>query len=465
MRHADPGLGRVLRAEFTKFRSVRGTTRCLLAAAGFLVMAALFASSGSPGTYAQHDYVDQFRFAHQTLDGDGAITARLRSQRSDHPWAMAGIMVKAGTTSGSPYAALMVTPGHGVRLQAEFHIDTAGSTNTAPRWLKLARSGDRIIGYESADRKAWTEVGAVTLRGLPTTVEVGLFVTSPSITRLVPLRPAISRTVPNTATFDEVLVEGRLARDSSGWLGETVGSPRPEAAEVVPADGELTVTGSGDIIGQADDGSRILAATAGTIAALVPIVLLGVSLMTSEYEPPLIWSTFTATPRRRRVFVAKAIVLAVSTFVVALGAGVIALLAAQPLLRRQGYDPPTYPNPSLADPTVLRVLAGTAFVLATLALLGLAVGAIVRHSAAAVTIVLSAVLVPVVVAPFLPHDTGHTLQRLGPLAGLSVQAVKDVDDAFLVPWAGRPLTGVLVLATYTTIALALGSWLLRGRDA
>ena len=33
------------------------------------------------------------------------------------PWAKAGIIIKASTRQGSAYAAMMVTGGHGVRMQ------------------------------------------------------------------------------------------------------------------------------------------------------------------------------------------------------------------------------------------------------------------------------------------------------------------------------------------------------------
>ena len=87
------------------------------------------------------------------------------------PWAKAGIIIKASTRPGSAYAAMMVTGGHGVRMQYDYTGDMpglAGAVSAAsPRWLRLTRSGDTITGYDSANGTHWTKVGTVTLAGLP----------------------------------------------------------------------------------------------------------------------------------------------------------------------------------------------------------------------------------------------------------------------------------------------------------
>ena len=99
------------------------------------------------------------------------------------PWSKAGIIVKASTRQGAAYAAMMVTGGHGVRMQWDFTHDVAGLAGkvsaASPRWLRLTRSGDTITGYDSADGAHWTRVGTATLAGLPSTAQAGLFAASP----------------------------------------------------------------------------------------------------------------------------------------------------------------------------------------------------------------------------------------------------------------------------------------------
>ena len=75
---------------------------------------------------------DSFYFVHQPLAGNGSITVRVtsltgqpgrgesRGRRLQPPWAKAGIIIKASTRPGSAYAAMMVTGGHGVRMQYDF---------------------------------------------------------------------------------------------------------------------------------------------------------------------------------------------------------------------------------------------------------------------------------------------------------------------------------------------------------
>ena len=144
---------------------------------------------------------DSFYFVHQPLAGNGSITVRVTSltgllrerQRGSparpsarhglQPWSKAGIIIKASTRPGSAYAAMMVTGGHGVRMQDDYTHDTAGLPGAvsaaSPRWLRLTRSGDTITGYDSADGTHWTRVGTARLAGLPPTVQAGLFAASP----------------------------------------------------------------------------------------------------------------------------------------------------------------------------------------------------------------------------------------------------------------------------------------------
>ena len=90
------------------------------------------------------EVTDRFTFAHRTLTGDGSITARVASFTGELPsfdgeprtglvpWAKAGLILKDGTGQGSAYAAVMLTGGHGVRMQHNFTHDTAATANRRP---------------------------------------------------------------------------------------------------------------------------------------------------------------------------------------------------------------------------------------------------------------------------------------------------------------------------------------------
>ena len=102
------------------------------------------------------------------------------------PWAKAGLIIKNGTSQGSAYAAMMVTGGprgaHAGQLHQRHGRPPGAVSPASPRWLRLTRSGDTITGYDSADGTHWTQVGTVHLAGLSSTVQAGLFATSPAYT-------------------------------------------------------------------------------------------------------------------------------------------------------------------------------------------------------------------------------------------------------------------------------------------
>ena len=160
-----PRFGRVLHAEWTKFRTVRGWIIGMFTGMLLIVVIPLL-DHGSCGGQVSPDspvvvglgcsspagpggegVIDSFYFVHQPLARHGAITARMTSLTSPGglaPWAKAGVIVQASLRPGAAYAAMMVTAGHGVRMQYDYTGDIAGLppvTAAAPRWLRLTRAG------------------------------------------------------------------------------------------------------------------------------------------------------------------------------------------------------------------------------------------------------------------------------------------------------------------------------------
>ena len=139
---------------------------------------------------------DRFYLRAPAAAGDGSITARVtsltgapiaptRPDRPSRPRAVGqGRAHHQGRapTQGSAYAAVMVTGGHGVRMQYDYiarHGRRPARSRDAPRWLRLTRSGDTVTGYESADGTPGPRSAPCRLAGLPSTVQAGLFVASP----------------------------------------------------------------------------------------------------------------------------------------------------------------------------------------------------------------------------------------------------------------------------------------------
>lgn len=109
--------------------------------------------------------LDGFHFAHQPLASDGVVTARLESLAGVHPWAKAGLMLRATDAPDAPYVSLTGTSARGVHMQ--FRTATGGPTDWVmgdearrlPVWLRLQRAGTAVTGYVSADGQTWAAVG------------------------------------------------------------------------------------------------------------------------------------------------------------------------------------------------------------------------------------------------------------------------------------------------------------------
>ena len=165
----------------------------------------------------------------------------------------------SGAGPAPAYAAIMVTPGHGVQWQSDFSHKAAGSTDPAPRWLKLTRAGSRVTGYESADGVTWTQVGTTDVTDLPATALVGLFVTSPPTgVKSIRRSPTSTESSPDytlsTAVFDSVRLTGADGEPVTGsWQHlDTNGPPRELPHDNVAGSftedaGRFTVSGAGDL--------------------------------------------------------------------------------------------------------------------------------------------------------------------------------------------------------------------------
>jgi ABC-type transport system involved in multi-copper enzyme maturation permease subunit len=490
-------------AEWTKYWTVRGWAIGMLTAIlAILGVGLLGHESGGgsslplgPGGEAVND---TFYFVRQPLAGNASLTVRVSSLTglvqpgsgrvragqggqpqmvpALQPWSKAGIIVKASTSQGSAYAAMMVTGGHGVRMQYDYTEDTPGLpavVSPAPRWLRLARSGDMITGYDSADGVHWTRVGTATLPGLPATVQAGLFAASPlqnrAITQSLGGTSGASAPTLATGTFDHV--QGLPGT----WTGTQVGGGPEGTYPTAPggyqqANGRLTVTGSGDIspaVPGGDFGANIGHTLIGTFAGLIAVVVVAAMFITAEYRRGLIRTTFAASPHRGQVLAAKAAVIGAIAFAAGLAGAAVGLLLGTSQLRASGVfiDPVT-------ALTQLRLVVGTGGLLAVAAVLALAIGTILRSSAMAVTTVTVAVILPYILATFTTSGLAQWLLRVTPAAGFAIQQAyprySQVDASYTIVGGYYPLppwAGFAVLCAWAAAALTLATILLQRRDA
>jgi len=493
---------RQLRAEWTKFRSVRAWVLAVVGAAvvtaalGPLNLSTQRAPSGGAGPAlvrgpAGQAVNDSFYFVHRQLAGDGTITARItdltgitatgpdRVSSEVQGWAKAGIIIKQSLSPGSPYAAIMLTGAHGVRFQDGYTHDTAAGSAIAAPWLRLTRRADVISGEESADGVHWRVVGSVRLSGLDGNVAAGLFVTSPSTVHVAVIDVPETNPAAAVATFGSVAVTGAWTPGSwsggqFGGVGTSGSYPRGVSGGFTgTAETSLTLTGAGDIapvVGGSvlGTGATVEGFIGGTFVGLVALVVVAVSFMTAEYRRGLISVTLAACPRPGRVLAAKAAVVAGSGFAAgSLGAAVAIIAGRHVAGAHHIYTVP------VSTPTVLRVEVGTGVLSAAMAVLALAVGAVLRSGASAITLVMVATVLPylLAVSPGLPTVAAQWLLRVTPAAGFAIRQslprFAQVDSTYIPPDGYFPLApwaGLAVLCGYCVVALAAAAFLLRRRD-
>ncbi|GAA2168598.1 ABC transporter permease subunit [Actinomadura napierensis] len=498
-RRSRAGFARLLRAEWTKFRTVRGWVIGTVAAAVVTVLIGLFGTAG-PTLNHRPDAIptapdgravnDSFYFVHRTLQGDGSITVPVTSltgvismgpdeRRGVEPWAKAGIIVKDGLRPGSRYAAVMATGAHGVRMQHDYVHDTAAPQAVASaRWLRLVRSGDLVTGYGSADGAHWTRVGSVRLPGLATGVQAGAFVASPMDIKATSHGAAFDPAVA-TATFGTAALAGRWTPGT--WKGEQVGRAGTSGSYTDTTRGGftesargLTVTGAGDIApivgGPAlGTGYTIENLLVGAFAGILVMAVVGALFVSAEYRRGLIGLTFAASPRRGRVLAAKALVIGSVAFVTGLVAAAVAIPLATARARGHGF----FILP-VSGWTEVRVVAGTALLFAVASVLALALATLIRRGAAAVTIIVAVLVLPYVLASgaLLPDGPSGWLLRVTPAAGFAIQQTvvryPQVETVYTPSSGYFPLphwAGFAVLCAYAAVALAAAAHLLRRRDA
>jgi len=192
----------------------------------------------------------------------------------------------------------------------------------------------------------------------------------------------------------------------------------------------------------------------GLILGQLLLGALGVLAITSEFSSGMIRATLAAAPRRSLVLAAKAAVLGAITLAAGEVTAFAAFLAGQAVLQFPA------PHATLGQPGVLRAVLMAGAYPALVALIGLAIGALVRHTAGAICALVGVLFVlPFLFTPlspsvqnaaqnFLPHPMANAMTAVKPLAHS------------LSPWL---IFGLL--CAYAVAAITAGAWALAGRDA
>lgn len=193
---------------------------------------------------------------------------------------------------------------------------------------------------------------------------------------------------------------------------------------------------------------------AGLVFGQLAIAVLGVLVVCSEYSTGGIRSTLTAVPNRMRVLFAKGLTFGAIAAVVGLVTAFGAYFASMPFWAHQ------HMATNLSQPHVLRaVLGGALYVLASGAI-GFAFGAVIRHTAGAITAVVALLFVVPPLTQLLPGGWGHWIRiHFMSNAGEQITTVLP-SDSQLTPWVGY-----LTFTIQWVVPLIVGAWLIRRRDA
>jgi ABC-2 type transport system permease protein len=209
-------------------------------------------------------------------------------------------------------------------------------------------------------------------------------------------------------------------------------------------------TGAGNLADRVRDTFK------GFAVAQLIMAVFGALSITAEYGSGLIRATFTAKPQRAAVLAAKTAVVGA----VALAAGEALAIAC--FLSAQAVFGPVHGGASLWAPHVLTAVLGGGFYLAVVAVLGVGLGAIIRHTAGAITVIVAFLYLVPEIGNALPFPWNWDFANIFPST-----AAQQITQVAVSPQSHALQAGpsYALLAGYAVLIPILAAWLLRRRDA
>ena len=195
---------------------------------------------------------------------------------------------------------------------------------------------------------------------------------------------------------------------------------------------------------------------AGLQIGILILGSLAVLFMSSEYATGMIRSTMNAVPRRLPAFAAKAIILAVISYLISATAGVATFLIAMPVFQGMGFD-----LDWSTDGVLYSILTGGLYV-AGVALIGLSLGTLLRNSAGGITVLVGIFFVLSIAAGFMTLIPGefwkYVPQYIPSEAGGRFLSIGHTDGV-IDPWHGG-----LIFLGYVLLSLVPAMIALKKRD-
>jgi ABC-2 type transport system permease protein len=187
------------------------------------------------------------------------------------------------------------------------------------------------------------------------------------------------------------------------------------------------------------------------------IVVLGALMITSEYSTGMVRTSLTVMPRRGTLYAAKAAVFAAVSLVVAFVASFGTFFLGRILLSS------THVAMSLSQPGVLRSLIITALFVEACGLIAFGIGALVRNTAAALTLAFGLLILLPQLTRTLPVFLHNDLIRWVP-GGDAINSMTATIGG-PIPHTFPAWGEFAVIVGYAAILLAAGAVLFSRRDA
>ena len=185
------------------------------------------------------------------------------------------------------------------------------------------------------------------------------------------------------------------------------------------------------------------------------VAMLGVMAVTSEYTTGLIRTTLAAVPHRRALLAAKAAVIGAITLVFGEATAVVAFLLTQARLHARNA------GVSITGHNVLPTVLAAGFYLTAIALVGVGVGAMIRHTAGALGVMVALLFVLPQLVYVLPSPSGRWFDEAMPSnAGLTITSLLHSPGPAL-----SPDQAIALLLGYVAAALLGGLYSIVRRDA
>jgi len=195
----------------------------------------------------------------------------------------------------------------------------------------------------------------------------------------------------------------------------------------------------------------------GIVLGQLVMVVFGSLAVTSEYATGMIRTSLAAQPRRLNVYFAKLVIVTVVAFVVGEIISFASFLIGTHFWVAKGV------SLSLSSHGALQAVIGGGLYLDGAALLAFGIGAALRHTAATITVGVALLFVATIIVSFMPTSWQQDINKYLPYnAGSQVYATQHTADVgtALSAWGG-----FAVYMAYAVVALFIGLWVFKRRDA